>query len=568
MALTITKLKMWKDPGYTRNCPEMPPVGSKKLPAAPDYTLAADETLRPHKGSTLTELHLPLSFTQTFGMSYLYIEATDGAGSVSLFGWITSIEQRSTAAEGITLRWDVDWWRSYSGNVTFKSGIITKSPDSTHSRPYRTQPRYWKVKSVTEIKEGGSTSPLWCYMPTVWTTTSANYESVSKIVMVMAPIDASFERVPGGTVFSGPTLAFLYNGLIDEMLAGMSTSTTTINLVACYIAPIAPDDWTWDGSKWACVYDRSYATITNADNMSIIIPPGTSDPTITASLSITSVMTTDTKRIGVADCNGNICGYLPYGIGFTNIQLVLDVGPSGAYLDVSFISSSLFDSMTNAQKRKSGVGMGCSFTVPMIPLSITENAWSDYVVSGQRDHDITSARIANEQKAIAGIETTIQSGIGGAIAGASAGPFGAIGGAIGGLVGEGIMTAVNYGLGENFNKQLQEATDQLYANQKNGIAISGGSYNKAISDDAFYPLMIVEEADSVSTSEFSADISQNGYDVNVSGSLSITGSTTGAYRIINMTLTGNVPPQAKQYIKDKFEQGIRLIENNPSGVAP
>ena len=104
MALTISKLKMWKDPKYTRNCLEVPPAGSKKLPT-PDYTLAADQTLRPHKGSTLTELHLPLSFTQTFGMSYLYIEATDGAGSVSLFGWITSIDQRSTAEHLIILNY-------------------------------------------------------------------------------------------------------------------------------------------------------------------------------------------------------------------------------------------------------------------------------------------------------------------------------------------------------------------------------------------------------------------------------------------------------------------------------
>ena len=108
MPLTITKLKMWKDPGYTRRCVEVPPVGSKKLPT-PDYTMADSETLRPHKGSTLTNLNLPLSFTQLFGMSYLYIEASDGAGSVSLFGWIDSITQRSTSYEGVTINWSVDW---------------------------------------------------------------------------------------------------------------------------------------------------------------------------------------------------------------------------------------------------------------------------------------------------------------------------------------------------------------------------------------------------------------------------------------------------------------------------
>ena len=568
MALTISKLKMWKNPGYTRNCPEMPPVGSKKLPA-PDYTLAAGDTLRPHKADTLTELHLPLSYSRVFEMSYLYIEASDGAGTVKLFGWITGIYQRSSSAEGVTITWDVDWWRSYSGNITFKSGVITKSPDATHARPYRTQPRYWKTKSVTAIKEIAAMRSQWCYMPAVWTTVNANYEATSQIVILMAPMNSTFERTPGGTVFTGMNYEFLFNGLIDEMVAGMSTSTTSVKLLACYIAPVAPDDWTWDGTKWACTYDRSYAVITNSSNLSIIIPPGTSNPSFAGTMTITPVKTTDTERACVTDINGNVYGYLPYGVEFDTIHMILDIGTSGAYLDVTFLSSSLFGTtLTDAEKRKAGLGMGCSFSIPMISLPITENAWSDYVVSGQRDYDITSARIANDQKAVAGLESMFSGTVGGAVAGASAGPLGAIGGAIGGLAGGGIMTGVNYGLGENFNHQLQEAQDQLYANQQNGILVPGSSFNKAIWDDTFYPLLIIQEADATSAAEFSSDISQNGYDVNIAGSLSISGSTTGPYRIINMTITGNTPPQAKQYIKDKFEQGIRIIENNPSGVVP
>ena len=68
MPLTITKLKMWKDPGYTRECVEVPPRGSWKLPAA-DYV--ASENLRPRKGSTLTAVELPLPYLQVMDMSYL-----------------------------------------------------------------------------------------------------------------------------------------------------------------------------------------------------------------------------------------------------------------------------------------------------------------------------------------------------------------------------------------------------------------------------------------------------------------------------------------------------------------
>ena len=568
MALTISKLKMWKDPGYTRNCPEMPPIGSKKLPATPDYSLTAGDTLRPHKGSTLTELHLPLSYSKVFDMSYLYIEATDGNGTIKLFGWITGIYQRSTAADGVTITWDVDWWRSYSGSITYKSGIITKSPDSTYKRPYRTQPRYWKIKTVTELMETTATSSLWVYMPTVWTTVSANYEATSKIVTLMSPINAAFQITPGGTSLTGVATEFLFNGLVDEMIAGMSTGTVTVNLLSCYIAPIAPDDWSWDGSKWACVYNRNYAAITNAQGYSIIVPSD-SQPGVTASMSFTAVQTSDTERVVITDYNGNVFGYLPYGVSFDSVDMVLDVGTTGAYLDITFKSSSMFPAALDSKlKRKSGSSSGCSFSIPMISIPITENQWSDYVTSGQRDYDVTSARIANDQKAVGGIESTINAGIGGGVTGASAGPLGAIGGIIGGLAAGGITTGVNYALGENFNQQLQEAKDQLYANQKNGILIPGNSYNKTTTDNTYYPLMIVQEADTVSAAEYTADIALNGYDVNICGNLTINGNTTGSYKIINMTVTGNVPPQAKQYIKDKFQQGIRIIENNPSGVTP
>ena len=572
MALTISKLKMWKDPGYTRNCPEMPPIGSKKLPATPDYSLTAGDTLRPHKGSTLTELHLPLSYSKIFDMSYLYIEATDGNGTIKLFGWITGIYQRSTAADGVTITWDVDWWRSYSGDITYKSGIITKSPDASHKRPYRTEPRYWTVKSVQELNESEGPTRAWCYIPTVWTKLDADGNKIiTTIEILFAPVSAYFEYIPGGTPFAGPSYEYLFSGKLDEMIDGLSTSSVTVKMLSCFIAPIAPDDWSWDtvNTQWTIDANHGYAVVTNSEGDSLIIPPGTNYfPKISATKTITAVQTSDTERAAVTDISGNLLGYLPYGKSFTTVEFVLDVSATECRLDVTFPDIVGTGVTVAWQKRKAAATAGCSFSIPMLSIPITENAWNDYVVSGQRDYDITSARIANDQKAVSGLESTFSGTVGGAVAGASAGPLGAIGGAIGGLTGGLIITGVNYGLGENFNKQLQEATDQLYANQKNGIIISGNSRTKYDMDYNITPFIVILEADSVSAGEYSADVSLNGYDVNICGSLTLNGSTAGPYRIINMTVTGNVPPQAKHYIKDKFQQGIRIIENNPSGVTP
>ena len=209
-------------------------------------------------------------------------------------------------------------------------------------------------------------------------------------------------------------------------------------------------------------------------------------------------------------------------------------------------------------------------TIPLPSIPVTENQWSDYMVTGQRDFDITSARIANDQRAVAGLESAASSVVGGGVTGASAGPMGAVAGMIGGGAISGIMTGINYGLGENFNHQLQEAKDKLYANQKNGIMLTGNSYNKIVTNKAMFPMIFIQEADTVSAAEYTADITLNGYDTDIpvaNVGTFITG-TTGPYRIRNLTVTGNIPPQAKQYIKDKFDTGIRIIENNPSGVAP
>lgn len=567
MALTITKLKMWADPGYSRNCPEVPVIGSKKLPPA-DWASAQDVTFRPSPGSTLTSLKIPLSYTAVFNMSYMYIEASDGYGNIALFGWIDNITQSSTSAESVTINWTVDWWRSYSGDVTFKSGIITKSPDATHKRPYRTQPRYWKISNISQIRESSVTSSIWVYIPCVWTVKKNNENVTTQIITLIAPVNAAFTISPQSqTTQNGPDFKFLYGGFIDEFVAGISTQTVTVSIISVYLAPIAPDDFVFNGSYWASTVN-TYASFTSASGVSIMVGNDPS-PITSMSVSITPVKTDDVTRVIITDCDGNEYGILPYGITFDTIEAVLDIGSNGGYLNLTFKSSDLFpQGMAADTLRKSSKSMGCGFSIPLPTVPVTENQWSDYMVSGQRDYDITSARIANDQKAIGGIESSVQDAIGGGIAGASAGPLGAIGGAIGGGILGGIMTGINYGLGENFNQQLQEAKDLMYANQKNGIVLTGNSYNKMILNNAYYPLLIIETADATSSAEITADIALNGYDTNVSGSLSLTSASTGPYQIVNMTLTGSVPPQAKQYIKDKFAQGVRLIENNPSGVIP
>ena len=148
---TITKLKMWKDPGYTRQCVEVPPAGSKKLPN-PDYT--STEDLRPRRGSTLSAVELPLSYLEVFDMSYLYMEAQDGrtpANTIKVFGWILSVDEIASGSEAVRITWTPDYWRTYSDLAVFGKGTITRCNNGTYKRPSGVQPRRWKVNKKEKI---------------------------------------------------------------------------------------------------------------------------------------------------------------------------------------------------------------------------------------------------------------------------------------------------------------------------------------------------------------------------------------------------------------------------------
>lgn len=594
MALTISKLKMWKDPGYTRNCADVPPAGSLKLPAVPDYSLAASETLRPHKDSTLTELHLPLSFTQTFGMSYLYIEATDGAGTVKLFGWITSIEQRSTSAEGVTIKWDVDWWRSYSGDADLRTGMIVKCPNATYKRPYRTQPRYWRIKQDYKIRTQNVTSTnildcLWVYVFIVCNKiVSGNVTNiVTESSILFAPAYAAFKTDPSSATYTGMPIDDLYGGTLDEWVNNyLSAANESAKIIGAWLAPVGPANFTYDYNTRLWTGDGTGFTL-----------KGSSTPSASHMMQLDQTATLDTRfninigggridelnKICITDFEGNILGYAPYGLYFAGVKGMLDIGPNGGYLYVRFVfagetdsvlyiagEDNPYDTIDEENRKHFAPSLGCGFSIPLPAVPVNENQWSDYMYAGQRDFDITNARIANDKQAISGLESSVSSAIGGGVTGASAGPVGAVAGLIGGGAVSAGMTGINYLLGENFNKQLQDATDRLYANQKNGIALNGGSKSKILLADCYYPLILVMEPDATSKAEYNSDISVNGYDTDIavtSVTTFITG-TTGPYRVINMTVCGNIPPQAKQYIKDKFAAGIRIIENNPTGVAP
>ena len=575
MALTISKLKMWKDPGYTRGCLEIPPAGSKKLPATPDYVLPVSETLRPHKATTLTELHLPISYSQVFDMSYLYIEASDGAGSVKLFGWIDSVYQRSTSADGVTINWTVDWWRSFSGSATFGRGFITRCSDASYKRPYEVTPRYRNVDTVQNIETDISDHNTgWCILKVADRTYDAGTDTweTHGIRTLFFPFRLSGgywvihqANIPGGTDMDStqaPSGDDIFNGTLSTKLGIPSES-----IIGAWFSPIAPISTAFYIYESGQIYGHyqivklykngAYGTFEYDDTQG-----GVTDfiefrkyYTIDAS----GVATDDNVIYAITDCSGQIIGSAPYGMTFKNMVVIFDVGATTGNLKVILTPNNTYD--------WGDIAEGMTVTIPLPALPVSSNAWSDYVYSGQRYYEYQSKIEQNNQQNIQGIATVASGAVTGAVLGSVVPGIGtavgAIAGGITGAVGVGVTAATN----EYARQKMQDLEDQKYSDQFGKLVLPGDGFGfiqiKGI------PKLITMTSDNVSKAEYDADIANNGHRTQLNAaSVSSFITAGGALRISEMNVTGSIPPQAKASIINMFSNGVYIVENNPSGVAP
>ena len=598
MALTISKLKMWKDPKYTQGCIEVPPAGSWKMPAA-DYTLAAGETLRPHKGSTLTSLELPLSFTKLFPMSYLYIEASDGNGSVKLFGWIDSVTQIATSAEAVRIDWSVDWWRSFSGSATFGMGLITRCASSTYKRPRTLSPRYKKKAAETPLfpitastTTTGERSQLWVIVlvhETAMTMNGGNVES-SRTQMVgyfwPAPLNNPSILPPkliydtgNSTAYKTVSVTQAYNGQVDEMIAAFYQSRTTATaaynyeIIAGYVSPVCPSkDAAWDNTNgyWYEVGLAPNYSVEHVGSLGFFVRIyGDGELVNQYTKTFTTFTPDDTAFYSVVDFDGNLIGNLPWGIDITGVIAETNIGTTGAYLNLRFTSSILGSADTMA-----GSATGLMFSVPLPALPVSSNYWSDYVLSGQREFNRLNREYAREEEAWKSGVNETKNAIDTAI---SINPEDWLTAIVQSTTGFAAIGA-NLMINEEFADKYSKLDDMSAARQKNTIQESAYSLNwlyhgvQNSTVNAAYttgPWLIKMEMDSVSAGEYTSEITTMGYEVQIpAASISSFVTAGGPLKSLNTVITGNIPPQAKKAIKTMLENGIRIVENNPSGVVP
>ena len=558
MPLTITKLKMWKNPGYTKECVEVPPAGSWKMPL-PDYTSA--ENLRPRKGSTLTAVELPLPYLQVMDMSYLYIEVEDGVtptpNTVKLFGWIVSIEEIASSGEAVRITWTVDYWRTYAQSAVFGAGTVTRCSDATYMRPYQTQPRKWVYSKKEDIYPLGSdpeTLPAWyvivSYNDRVYDTTTQSY-TVTKINTAFwrCGLGAGEGVTIGGISYTAPSLPDVFLGNVTDILG---IPPEAINSV--FVSPVPPD-------TPSLTSPSDYITHTDGqgqNRFAYLAHAPYQGSSYTHDLA-TTYTSDDTHKTVLIDPTGAIVYTLPWGMSVSRIAISADAGTSAMSIKISLLAGSSEDNK--------GIQMASEarmVSIPLINAPVNSNGFASYNFSGQREYDMNVREIQRQEKMIGGLSNVSMSAIGGGIAGKGLG-------AVAGGISSGASLALEYHYSEIFNDRLQEETDKLYANQIPSLIQGAGGIapftNRTTSVLHWY---IVElEADSVSASEYSQHITNDGYTVEIPVSDTSSYITAGgALQIQNLMLTGSIPPAGKSYIKTILSNGVRIVENNPSGVIP
>jgi len=194
---------------------------------------------------------------------------------------------------------------------------------------------------------------------------------------------------------------------------------------------------------------------------------------------------------------------------------------------------------------------GVCAVIPALAMDLTENAWSEYVYSGQREWEIESRWNESWKK---GTESVVSGATTGALMGGigSAGAgLGAVAGSISGLT----SMATDFGW---YNESTKKLKDDLMSRQSPGIILQGNPWDTIWSFGTVQLMRM--KMDSYSESRVTNEIAEVGIGVDEYPSkFTIPSPRKGFYQVANLIVIGNVPVQARKEIAAMFAKGVRLI---------
>lgn len=554
---TISEVKLWADVGYMEGDVEIPKIGA----SLPTPTLTIEGPFNPSKGRLFSQIQIPENWYNLRNVSYIAISLFLNNGALqTVYGWIDSVVMLSDSVESpmCEINWHVDYWRTYAASMTFKGGLVKRAPSS--SFPQTQAMTRWDVNDDSVINFMDTfvtylldTVPLyWLYISYV--RSSSNSSVVKHYVAPLCgyPYLSSSPRVNyiwcGNSSDPQQTLT-VQNIITDSWDEGMGLDPSKIK--GAWILPIPPNSLSGSGTftdpykveGWIGAKPTTSALYAHFEEDSIT-HTGTpdSDPFgVFEAEILNGAQTTDTAKYSIIGFDGEVIGDLPWGRYVSSLYYRVVMSANSCYMQIR-------TGVTT------GHTQGTCFSIPAPVVDSIENAYSTYNYSGQRQYDMTMRQLGVYQQ-VAG---ATQSAIGGAIAGGVSGG-GAVGAAAGSALGA-TSSLISAGLSQYvWNPAIQEAQDVLVSKQSSGLLISGS----AVVDTIFHgtcPKLIKMVADDASISRRSSVLGRYGYSVNTAyDSCQSLINSGGPLQISNLSIRGNAPVEAKQYVKALFERGVKLV---------
>lgn len=535
--------------------------------------LSSLEDLNTSVGRIWTEMKVPLPWLQICTANYITgtIEFNNpAASSLEVRGWIDSVEPLSDSVGVPTcrVRWHFDFWEMYKVVASYDYGQVKRrpfvdlgtTPVQNYPYRYRTVGTSYDISGAPAMATGGgwNTKPWWV----IW---SRGKPDGGKTVFeyyafpVFPRLDnGMIARIGGDWASSEPcmNLRELMEGGLDYYF-----SFPPSQVYGIWISPVAPVAGTWSNvTTLSALFVPStiptYVTENGRRCMRILAVQNYEESCVK---DITSPVTTpftstEDEQYAVVGPDGSIAGTVPYGLSVNKIRRGFLLSASEAAIVVQFVNDSTGTAEHPPIYDKGSRADGLMIVVPLPMLPLNENALSEYMYTGQRDYDRTTRQISTNTSAVS---NTFTGALGGAIAGgfSSKGALiGAAAGAAGGLI--------NYGVESLYtNDEMIKAEERLRAHQSPGLLFNG--------DGAFVtetgPGLLLSKIvfDSYSSAQISNTRSNYGVSVDEilssCDSLIRTTSPTGFYQIPNLIISGPLPVEAKDTIKQKFSSGVRLI---------
>lgn len=534
------------------------------------------EDLNVSVGRIWSEMKVPLPWLQICTANYITgtIEFNNpAASSLKVRGWIDSVEPVSDTEDFPVCRvkWHFDFWEMYKAVASYDYGQVKRRPFvDIPSTPVQNYPYvYKKIDNSFEVELSGATSivmsyqnvsiqPWWIILARSRTKNDKTY--IDYYTFPLAPPNSgqasfdSFYYTSGGHTYKTLTIYQVADGLLDEYL-GINPK----EISGVWISPLCPFETppTFGGTNIHVELSGgsfNYIYLPNEDSTSQYFAYGIKSP-FTKQVYDTPFVSKEGEEYVVLAPDGSIVGVAPYGMEIKSVRVGVEFSATDANMVVQFVFRNTLNPVAPYNRYDNGGrAEGTIVYIPLPTLPVNENAWSDYLYSGQRDYDRRVRQVNTNSSAVSNI-------VNGAIGGGIAGGFSEKGALIGAAAGaaSGVIT---YGVDTFYtNDEIQKSEDRLRSHQPAGILLSGDG----VWTSSFGPRVVLKKIvfDDYSASQLSNTRSNYGISVDEilssCDSLIRTTSPTGFYQIPNLIISGPLPVEAKDTIKQKFSAGVRLI---------